>query len=95
MDGVNDQEQDSEPGLAATADEPQGRWRGLFPTLLFIASLLFMLTDRNEDVAVRTQHEEAVLALGYQLSNYSAWINGSATNFTLVRGFGSFLCRCS
>ena len=49
--------------------------------------LFFMLTGRNEeDVVVRSQYEDAIRAFGYQLSNYSAWLNGTATNFTLVRG---------
>lgn len=52
-----------------------------------------MLTNRNEeDVAVRAQYEEAIRALGYQLSNYSTWLNGTATNFTLVRDSGVFPC---
>lgn len=52
-----------------------------------------MLTNRNEeDVVVRGQYEDAIRAFGYQLSNYSAWLNGTATNFTLVRS-SQFLRR--
>ena len=52
-----------------------------------------MLTNRNEeDVVVRIQYEDAVRALGYQLSNYSAWLNGTTTNFTLVRGSKTLQC---
>jgi len=53
-----------------------------------------MLTNRTEeDVVVRAQYEDAIRALGYQLSNYSAWLNGTTTNFTLVGG--SELLGCS
>ena len=86
---ANDRERDLESGSAPTADELQRRQRGSLPSFLFITFLFFMLTNRNEeDVVVRTQYEETVRALGYQLSNYSAWLNGTDTNFTLVRSFG-------
>ena len=45
-----------------------------------------MLTNRNEEDGVaRSQYEDTIRAFGYQLSNYSAWLNGTASNFTLVR----------
>lgn len=93
---ANDQERDPEAGSAATAEELQRRQRGSLPSFLFITFLFFMLTNRNEeDIVVRTQYEDAVRALGYQLSNYSAWLNGTATNFTLVRSSRSLLLPCS
>lgn len=86
-DSTNDREGDLESGSTPTADELQRRQRGSLPSFLFITFLFFMLTNRNEeDVVVRAQYEDAIRALGYQLSNYSAWLNGTATNFTLVRG---------
>lgn len=86
-DSTNDREGDLESGSAPTADELQRRQRGSLPSFLFITFLFFMLTNRNEeDVVVRAQYEDTIRALGYQLSNYSAWLNGTATNFTLVRG---------
>jgi len=86
-DNTNDREGDSESGSGANADELQRRQRGSLPSFLFITFLFFMLTNRNEeDVLVRIQYEDAIRAMGYQLSNYSAWLNGTATNFTLVRG---------
>lgn len=88
---VNGPEQDPEAGPAPTADELQRRQRGSLPSFLFITFLFFMLTNRNEeDIVVRTQYEDVVRALDYQLSNYSAWLNGTATNFTLVRDFRHF-----
>lgn len=86
---TNDQERDPESGSAATPDELQRRQRGSLPSFLFITFLFFMLTNRTEeDVVVRAQYEDAIRALGYQLSNYSAWLNGTTTNFTLVRSSG-------
>lgn len=86
---TTDPERDPESGSAATADELQRRQRGSLPSFLFITFLFFMLTNRTEeDVVVRAQYEDAIRALGYQLSNYSAWLNGTATNFTLVRSSG-------
>jgi hypothetical protein len=91
---TNDRERDEESGAAATADELQRRQRGSLPSFLFITFLFFMLTNRNEEGVVgRSQYEDAVRALGYQLSNYSAWLNGTATNFSLVRSNSYFLCH--
>jgi len=51
------------------------------PSFLFITFLFFILTNRNEeDVFMRSQYEDAIRAFGYQLSNYSAWLNGTTTN---------------
>ncbi|KAF9779793.1 hypothetical protein BJ322DRAFT_1086479 [Thelephora terrestris] len=81
---ASDREPDPESGSAATADELQRRQRGSLPSFLFITFLFFMLTNRSEeDVVVRIQYEDTVRALGYQLSNFSAWLNGTTTNFTL------------
>jgi len=83
---TNDRERDPESG-AVTAEELQRRQRGSLPSFLFITFLFFMLTNRNEEDGVaRSQYEDAIRAFGYQLSNYSAWLNGTASNFTLVRG---------
>src|SRR5882757_4856332 len=83
---TNDQERDLESDPAANTDELQRRQRGSLPSFLFITFLFFTLTNRNEgDVVMRAQYEDVIRALGYQLSNYSAWLNGTATNFTLVR----------
>ena len=91
---TNGRERDSESGAAATADELQRRQRGSLPSFLFITFLFFMLTNRNEEGVVgRSQYEDAVRALGYQLSNYSAWLNDTATNFALVRSHSHFLCH--
>jgi len=93
QNNTNDQERDLESGSAATVDELQRRQRGSLPSFLFITFLFFMLTNRTgEDVVMRSRYEDAIRALGYQLSDYSAWLNGTVTNFTLVRGFGVLWC---
>ena len=93
QNNANDRERDLESGSAVTTDELQRRQRGSLPSFLFITFLFFMLTNRNEeDVVVRSQYEDALRAFGHQLSNFSAWLNGTATDFTLVRG--SRFLRC-
>ena len=93
QNNANDRERDLESGSAVTTDELQRRQRGSLPSFLFITFLFFMLTNRNEeDVVVRSQYEDALRAFGYQLSNFSAWLNGTATDFTLVQG--SRFLRC-
>lgn len=87
---VSDRERDLESGSTATTDELQRCQRGSLPSFLFITFLFFMVTNCSEEDAVtRTQYEEAVRALGYQLSNYSAWLNGTAMNFMLVRSYST------
>ena len=88
MDGprnnANDRERDLESGSVATTDEPRRRQRGWLPLFLFIAYLYFTL-NHNDDAVARSQYEVAIRALDYQLSNYSGWLNGTATEFTLVQ----------
>lgn len=68
---------------------PGGRGRGQrssIPSFLFISLMLFMLTSHNGDeFLARHQYQDALRALTYQLSNYTAWMNGTSTNFTIVR----------
>jgi hypothetical protein len=45
-----------------------------------------MLTNRNtEEALARNVYLETLDSMHCQLSNYSAWLNGTETNFTLVR----------
>lgn len=47
--------------------------------------MLFMLTSHNGDeFLARHQYQDALQSLSYQLSNYTAWLNGTSSNFTLV-----------
>jgi len=60
--------------------------RSSLPTFLFISFMLFMLTSHNGDeFLARHRYQDALQALTYQLSNYTAWMNHTESNFTLVR----------
>jgi len=72
---------DEELGVVSTSPHQQ---RSSIPSFIFISFLFFMLTNNDDgDVATRFQYKDAIQALGYQLGNYSAWLNGTASNFTL------------
>ena len=44
-----------------------------------------MLTNHNGDeFLARHQYQDALMSLRHQLSNYTAWLNGTESNFTLV-----------
>lgn len=58
------------------------------PSLLFISSfiILYLLTSHNGDEFLARHHyQDALQTLSFHLSNYSAWINGTASNFSMVR----------
>ncbi|KAF9461528.1 hypothetical protein BDZ94DRAFT_1196082 [Collybia nuda] len=60
------------------------RQRSSIPSFLFISLMLFMLTSHNGDeFLARHQYQDALRSLSYQLSNYTAWMNGTSTNFTI------------
>ncbi|KAJ7115923.1 hypothetical protein C8R44DRAFT_880324 [Mycena epipterygia] len=69
-------------------DEPEAeasdRRRNPIPQFLFISFVLFLLTNHNGDeFLARHQYRDALQTLTYQLSNYTAWINGTYSNFTV------------
>ncbi|KAI0628206.1 hypothetical protein C8Q77DRAFT_1150309 [Trametes polyzona] len=68
-----------------TGDAPQQQQRSSLPSFLFVTFVLFMLTSgRGDDVTqTRDQYLNGLQSLNYQLSNYSAWLNGTQSNFTL------------
>ncbi|KAF9054394.1 hypothetical protein BJ165DRAFT_1412859 [Panaeolus papilionaceus] len=54
------------------------------PSFLFTALVLFMLMSHNGDeFLARHQYQDALQSLTYQLNNYTAWMNGTTSNFTL------------
>lgn len=70
-------------------DEPEAeasdRRRNPIPQFLFISFVLFLLTNHNGDeFLARHQYQDALRTLTYQLSNYTAWMNGTESNFTVV-----------
>ncbi|KAJ2934870.1 hypothetical protein H1R20_g2236, partial [Candolleomyces eurysporus] len=63
---------------------PQPRQRPSVPSFLILSFILFMLTSHNGDeFLARHQHQDALQSLQWQYSNYTAWINGTESNFTL------------
>ncbi|KAJ7155449.1 hypothetical protein C8R43DRAFT_884617 [Mycena crocata] len=52
--------------------------------VLFISFMLFLLTNHNGDeFLARHQYQDALRTMSYQLSNYTAWMNGTESNFTV------------
>lgn len=78
---------DAERGTPGPPDDsvPPRRQRTTLPTFLFLSFILFMLTNnQNEEIAARNQYLDALTMLNYQLSNFTAWMNGTESNYTLV-----------
>ncbi|KIY62720.1 hypothetical protein CYLTODRAFT_426698 [Cylindrobasidium torrendii FP15055 ss-10] len=72
---------DPEAGFAAADARQRRSGPGSF---IFFMVILFLLTHHNGDeFLARHQYQHALESLDYQLSNFSAWMNGSHSNFTL------------
>lgn len=70
-----------------TPPEPQQqrRQRSSIPSFIFISFALYMLTSSHGDEsAIRDRYIDGVNSLNEQLSNYTAWRNGSETNYTML-----------
>lgn len=76
---------DTERGNEANDGLPP-RQRSVLPSFLFISFVLFMITNnQGEELQARSQYLDALTTISQQIANYSAWLNGTATqNFTLV-----------
>ncbi|KAI0793636.1 hypothetical protein C8Q74DRAFT_1243576 [Fomes fomentarius] len=76
----NEPTRDLEDGI----DSPR-QPRSSVPSFLFMSFVLFMLmSGRGDDIAVtRDLYVNGLQSLKYQLSNYTAWLNGTETNYTL------------
>ncbi|KAL4250477.1 hypothetical protein ABKN59_006994 [Abortiporus biennis] len=75
---------DAEANNPTNGDPHPRRQRSSIPTFIFISLVLYVLTDRGtEDSVLRNQYQEALESLNHQLGNYSAWLNGTESNFTL------------
>lgn len=72
------------------APNERNRPRGSVSSFLLISLILFLLTSHNGDEFLARHHyQDTVKTLEYQLSNYTAWMNGTASNFTMVSGQAS------
>ena len=75
---------------ASPVNPRAGRSRTSVPSLLFISSfiILYLLTSHNGDEFLARHHyQDALQSLTFHLSNYSAWMNGTASNFSMVCRF--------
>jgi hypothetical protein len=78
---------DEETGNANDRNRP----RGSVSSFLLISLILFLLTSHNgEEFLARHHYQDAVNSLENQLSNYTAWLNGTESRFTMVRCEATF-----
>ena len=84
------------PNLNADDPTMMGRRpRSSIPSFFFLSFVLFMLTNnQSEELAARNQYLDALSVLDHQLSNFTAWRNGTASNFTLVSPSAGVSARC-
>ncbi|KAG6900331.1 hypothetical protein C0993_012528 [Termitomyces sp. T159_Od127] len=65
-------------------EETPARQGSSIPSFLFISFMLFMLTSHDGDeILARTQYQQALTSLTYQLGNYTAWMNGTNPDFSV------------
>ncbi|KAG9091040.1 hypothetical protein FRC06_000734 [Ceratobasidium sp. 370] len=69
------------PGATTTTPFNPNQARSSVTSLLLISIVLFLLS--GDDPSLQTQKEDTLRSLEYQQSNYTAWLNGTASNFTL------------
>ncbi|KAF5350946.1 hypothetical protein D9757_013733 [Collybiopsis confluens] len=60
------------------------RQRGPLPSILFIMLMLLLFTSHNgEEFLARHQYQEALQRMVWQSENYTAWLGGGISNFSL------------
>lgn len=78
---------DEEAGPAADVGQGQ-RQSSSIPSFLVVMLLIYILTSHNGDeFLARHQYQDGLRSLSWQLSNFTAWMNGTASNFTVVCPF--------
>ncbi|KAG6898323.1 hypothetical protein C0992_011915 [Termitomyces sp. T32_za158] len=74
---------DEEMGFPTSGGVP-ARQRSSISSFLFISFMLFMLTSRNGDeYLARSQYQQALQSLTDQLGDYTAWMNGANSEFSV------------
>ncbi|KAF9266758.1 hypothetical protein L218DRAFT_921385 [Marasmius fiardii PR-910] len=74
---------DEEAGNGAS---PAQRPRSSLSSLIIVILLIMLLTSHNsEEFLARHQYQESLQRLAHQLGNYTAWMNGSASDFNVTR----------
>ncbi|KAI6042062.1 hypothetical protein EDC04DRAFT_1079252 [Pisolithus marmoratus] len=77
-------DRDDETENTQTAMRPQVQQRSSIPSFALIIIMLFLLTNHSGDeFLARNHHYDALRSLTYQLSNFTNWMNGSDTNFSM------------
>ncbi|KAI6151181.1 hypothetical protein BKA82DRAFT_4124844 [Pisolithus tinctorius] len=77
-------DRDDEAENVQTAMRPQLQQRSSIPSFVLIIFMLFLLTNHSGDkFLARSHHYDALHSLTYQLSNFTSWMNGSDTNFSM------------
>ncbi|KAI0742037.1 hypothetical protein C8Q80DRAFT_1197624 [Daedaleopsis nitida] len=78
---TNEPTRDLEDGI----DNPARQPRSSVPSFLFISFVLFMLMSGcgDEYAATRDIYVNGLQSLNHQLSNFTTWLNGTDSNFTL------------
>ena len=93
---ANEPPRDLENG--ADPDNLARQPRSSVPSFLFISFILFMLmSGRGDEFSVtRDMYVNGLQSLNYQLANFTAWRNGTESNFTLVSPAPrSLSCACA
>ena len=74
---------DVEQGTPQEAPLPQRP--SSIPSFLFITFVLWMIMNNQaDDMAARATWQDNLSAIHNNIQNYSAWLNGSASNFSMV-----------
>lgn len=64
---------------------PPQRQPSTVPSFLFISFVLWMIMhNQADDLTIKNHWMDALSAMHRNIENYSAWLNGTASNFTLV-----------
>ncbi|KAF9219800.1 hypothetical protein BS17DRAFT_788799 [Gyrodon lividus] len=75
---------DGNANTAADVRMQQQQQRSSIPSTLFIIFMLFMFTNHSGDeFLARNHYQDALQSMNYQLSNFTAWMNGETSNFTM------------
>ncbi|KAF5353145.1 hypothetical protein D9758_008759 [Tetrapyrgos nigripes] len=87
---MDEPDRDEEAQIGTTPANANGgavrpqRPRSSLPSILFILLMLLLLTSHNgEEYLARHQYQDALQMLTEHLGNYTAWRNGTESNFSL------------
>lgn len=74
---------DVEQGTPQEAPLPQRP--SSVPSFLFVSFVLWMIMNNQaDDMTARVTWEENLANIHYNIQNYSAWLNGTESNFSMV-----------